>query len=72
MKIFKYIIDILVCILLVILSIKKGGFYESDIEYFNICIYLLFGIYIFINMLYFIKSKFKFSINNLIILIKYF
>ena len=57
---FKIIIDYIIVILLIFLSIKKGGFYTSDTILFNLCI---IGI-AFIYLIYFVlKTKTDNEIN---------
>ncbi|MDD2376651.1 MAG: O-antigen ligase family protein [Clostridia bacterium] len=68
-KSFKLSIDIIVCFLILIQSIKKGGFYTSDITFFISSIAILgagYGLFFIIK--YFIdrykKKCKKFSISN--------
>lgn len=68
-KRFKLAVDIIVCYLILLLSIKKGGFYTTDITFFVSSIITLGVVYsLFFIIQYFInrsKNKCeKFSIGN--------
>lgn len=54
---FKSVIDYILLILLVILSISKGGFYKSDILLVSVGISVIAFIYTLINLLKKIKEK---------------
>lgn len=71
-KNFKLAIDIIICLLILIQSIKKGGFYTSDITFFISSIITLGVIYgLFFIIRYSINKlnnkceKFNFSISNI-------
>jgi len=68
-KSFKHAIDIIVCFLILLQSIKKGGFYTSDITFFISSIAILgAGYSLFFIVKYFIdrhkKKREKFSLSN--------
>lgn len=61
---FKMIIDYIIVILLIFLSIKKGGFYTSDTILFNICIIAI----AFVYLIYYVlknKTNDKIKIENI-------
>ncbi|MCX8074899.1 MAG: O-antigen ligase family protein [Clostridia bacterium] len=55
-KVLK-ILDIVICSCIVILSIKKGGFYTKDTLWFNVSTIVISFIYFFIRLTISIKSK---------------
>lgn len=62
------IIDYILIILLVLLSIQKGGFYKTDILNFSIGISIISFIYILIKFFYDIKNK-KYKIDFMAVLL---
>ena len=63
----KQIIEIVICINIVILSVKKGGFYSNDSTFFVLAIISMSLIYFFINYIlknYFLDDKKNSKLNN--------
>lgn len=57
-EIFKKVIDYILIILLFIVAIKKGGFYKSDVLFFNLAVTFIGTIYILTYFIYgILKNK---------------